>query len=322
MNIVASVGGIFGLAVLTGLAAYFGFDSVAQAIVSSEWGTLLIVCARAFALAAAGLGWWLLLRPAIRSPNVFIALRFVREAINSLFPLAVVGGDIIGARLLRQFGIPGNLAIASVLIDIFVQVVCLLIFVVAGLAVLLNRGGTDQLAAMTTVMLAISVPAVIGFFLALNFGAFDSIVRRLIIHGEKHQWAAFGHVVDVGDRLQQIWRNRHGLSGSFLIHLVGVFFGAMEVWIALAFMGHGVSLSEAVAIESLGQGSRAAAFAVPGGLGVQDVTLIAVCAVFGIPAEVALAMALIKRVPDLVLGVPTLVAWQVLEGRRLLSETK
>ena len=322
MNIVASVGGIFGLAVLTGLAAYFGFDSVAQAIVSSEWGTLLVVFARAFALAAAGLGWWLLLRPAIRSPNVFIALRFVREAINSLFPLAVVGGDIIGARLLARFGIPGNLAIASVLIDIFVQVVCLLIFVVAGLAVLLNRGGTDQLAAMTTVMLAISLPAVIGFFLALNFGAFDSIVRRLIIYGEKHQWAAFGHVVDVGDRLQQIWRNRHGLSGSFLIHLLGVFFGAMEVWIALAFMGHGVSLSEAVAIESLGQGSRAAAFAVPGGLGVQDVTLIAVCAVFGIPAEVALAMALIKRVPDLVLGVPTLVAWQVLEGRRLLSETK
>ena len=322
MNIVASVGGIFGLAVLTGLAAYFGFDSVAQAIVSSEWGTLLVVFARVFALAAAGLGWWLLLRPAIRSPNVFIALRFVREAINSLFPLAVVGGDIIGARLLARFGIPGNLAIASVLIDIFVQVVCLLIFVVAGLAVLLNRGGTDQLAAMTTVMLAISLPAVIGFFLALNFGAFDSIVRRLIIYGEKHQWAAFGHVVDVGDRLQQVWRNRHGLSGSFLIHLLGVFFGAMEVWIALAFMGHGVSLSEAVAIESLGQGSRAAAFAVPGGLGVQDVTLIAVCAVFGVPAEVALAMALIKRVPDLVLGVPTLVAWQVLEGRRLLSETK
>lgn len=322
MNIVASVGGIFGLAVLTGLAAYFGFDSVAQAIVSSEWGTLLVVFARVFALAAAGLGWWLLLRPTIRSPNVFIALRFVREAINSLFPLAVVGGDIIGARLLARFGISGNLAIASVLIDIFVQVVCLLIFVVAGLAVLLNRGGTDQLAAMTTVMLAISLPAVIGFFLALNFGAFDSIVRRLIIYGEKHQWAAFGHVVDVGDRLQQIWRNRHGLSGSFLIHLLGVFFGAMEVWIALAFMGHGVSLSEAVAIESLGQGSRAAAFAVPGGLGVQDVTLIAVCAVFGIPAEVALAMALIKRVPDLVLGVPTLVAWQLLEGRRLLSETK
>ena len=87
-------------------------------------------------------------------------------------------------------------------------------------------------------------------------------------------------------------------------------------------MGHPVSLVEAVAIESLGQGSRAAAFALPGGLGVQDGALIAACAVFGIPAEIALAMALVKRVAELVLGVPGLLAWQVLEGRRMLSERK
>jgi len=35
-----------------------------------------------------------------------------------------------------------------------------------------------------------------------------------------------------------------------------------------------------------------------------------------------LAMALIKRVPDLVLGIPSLLAWQVLEGRRLLVRVK
>jgi len=33
-------------------------------------------------------------------------------------------------------------------------------------------------------------------------------------------------------------------------------------------------------------------------------------------------MALIKRVPDLVLGIPSLLAWQVLEGRRLLVRVK
>ena len=118
--------------------------------------------------------------------------------------------------------------------------------------------------------------------------------------------------------MQQIWRNHRGLSESFVVHLAAVFFGAAEVWIALAFMGHAVSLIEAVAIESLGQGSRAAAFMLPGSLGVQDGALIAVCAIFGVPAEIALAMALIKRVPDLVLGAPALLGWQALEGRRVL----
>ena len=322
MNIVASIAAICGLAILTAITAYFGFGSVFQAVVSSEWGTALVVVARALALCAAGMGWWLLPLPPKCGARIFIALRFLREAINALFPLAVVGGDIIGARLLTRFGVAGNVAIASVLVDIFVQFVCLLIFVVAGLAVLTDRGGADQLAATTTIMLAISVPAVIGFFLALNFGAFDPFVKWLVVYGEKRRWAAFGYAADIGARLQQLWRNHRGLSSSFLVHLAGVFFGSMEVWIALTFMGHPVSITEAVAIESLGQGSRAAAFVVPGGLGVQDVTLVAVCAAFGIPAEAALAMALIKRVPDLVLGLPTLAVWQILEGRRLLSPRK
>ena len=119
-------------------------------------------------------------------------------------------------------------------------------------------------------MLAVALPAVSGFFLALNFGAFEPFVRRLVAFGEKHDWAAFNHVADLGGRLQQIWRNHRGLSASFLVHLAAVFFGASEVWIALSFMGHPVSVAEAVAIESLGQGSRAAAFVLPGGLGVQD----------------------------------------------------
>jgi hypothetical protein len=54
-------------------------------------------------------------------------------------------------------------------------------------------------------------------------------------------------------------------------------------------------------------------------MGVQDGALIVVCALFGVPAEVALAMALIKRVPDLILGAPALIGWQALEGRHYLG---
>jgi len=321
MRFLAPTTALAGLALLTGLTAYYGFDSVLQALVSSRWGTALVVVVRAAALTAAGVGWWLLLTPIRRGPAVFIGLRFVREGINALFPVAGVGGDFIGARLLGQFGIAVNLAVASVLIDIFIQVACLLIFVLAGLGIV-DLVGSHRLTAMTFVMLAVALPAVGGFYLALNFGAFEPVVGRLAAFGEKRQWPAFGHVVDLGARLQQIWQNRRGLLGSFLVHLAAVFLGAAEVWIALLFMGYPVSPAEAIAIESIGQGARAAAFVLPAGVGVQDGALIAASAIFGVPAEVALAMALIKRVPDLVLGIPALLAWQALEGRRLLSASK
>jgi hypothetical protein len=67
------------------------------------------------------------------------------------------------------------------------------------------------------------------------------------------------------------------------------------------------------------QAVRSAAFAVPGALGVQEGGLIALCAVFGIPAQSALALSLIKRVADLAVGAPGLLVWQALEGRRLFG---
>jgi len=147
-------------------------------------------------------------------------------------------------------------------------------------------------------------------------------MRFLVAFGEKRRWPAFSHVADLGDRLQEIWANRRGLAASLIVHLAGIFLGAAEVWIALFFMGQPISVAQALAIESLGQGSRAVAFLLPAGLGVQDGALVAACAIFGIPADAALAMALIKRVPDLVLGIPALFAWQALEGRHVLAAGK
>ena len=97
-------------------------------------------------------------------------------------------------------------------------------------------------------------------------------------------------------------------------NLAGWFVGAIEVWVVLKFMGYQVDFGDAVVIESLMHAVRAAAFAVPGALGAQEGGLIVLCAIFGVPPEAALALSLVKRIPDLVIGVPGLVAWQTLEG--------
>jgi uncharacterized membrane protein YbhN (UPF0104 family) len=79
-------------------------------------------------------------------------------------------------------------------------------------------------------------------------------------------------------------------------------------------MGYDIDFGDAVLIESLMHAVRGAAFAVPGALGAQEGGLIVLCAIFGVPPEAALALSLVKRLPDLVLGVPGLFAWQAMEG--------
>jgi hypothetical protein len=168
MRSIALLAAVCGLALLTRLTVYYGFGAVMAAIASSGWATVLVVAARAAALAGAGIGWWALVPGRQPGSSAFVLLRFVREAINSFFPMAVIGGDVTGARLLARFGLIRNLAFASVLVDIVVQLVCLFCFVRARLGIVLSLVGHQQVSTTAIGLIAIALPAAVGFFLALN----------------------------------------------------------------------------------------------------------------------------------------------------------
>ena len=170
MRSIALLAAFCGITLLTGLTVYYGFGAVMAAVASSSWATVLVVAARAVALVGAGIGWWALLPVGVYGPSAFVLLRFVREGINTFFPLAVVGGDVIGARLLAQFGVATKLAVASVLVDVFIQVVCLIVYVLAGVAIIASLVGNRTVTSTAISLLAIAVPAVTGFFLTLKFG--------------------------------------------------------------------------------------------------------------------------------------------------------
>ena len=92
--------------------------------------------------------------------------------------------------------------------------------------------------------------------------------------------------------------------------------GAGEVWLALRFLGQPAGLGEGLVIESLCQAVKAAGFVVPGALGIAEGGYVVVGALFGLAAPVSIALALIKRLREIVLGLPALAAWQWLEHRR------
>jgi uncharacterized membrane protein YbhN (UPF0104 family) len=51
-------------------------------------------------------------------------------------------------------------------------------------------------------------------------------------------------------------------------------------------------------------------FAVPGALGIQEGGYIVICRALGLSPEIAIALSLIKRLREVVLGVPGLILWQ------------
>lgn len=309
---------ILGIGVLIGLIIWSDAGRVGQAIVGAGWATAGVVVIRVSGVAGAGAGWWLLFPRDIRPPLLTcLSIRFIREATNSLLPLAQIGGDFIGARCLALRGTRGAVAAASVIVDVLIQAATQLVFAFVGLCLLLSRGGNEVLALPIAIGITAAVPALGLFFLAQGQSG-HRLIRRLLglVAGER-EWLVFGAIAELFAAFERFYANRAGLVRSFLWHLADWFVGTLEVWIVLSFMGFALSFEQALIIESLMQAVRGAAFVVPAALGAQEGGLVVLCAIFGVPPEAAIALSLVKRIPDVIIGVPGLLAWQAIEGWHL-----
>lgn len=306
------------IAACIGLFAWSGIDAIGNAVANAGWGMPFVALTRTATVALSGLAWWLLFPAQTRlRPRGAVLVRFVREGVNALLPLTQVGGDIIGARLLTFWAVPGPLAAASIIVDVLMQAATLLLFAALGLVMLLALGADMTVARIAATGLAVVAAIVISLYLAQRAGGQRVLQFLLARLKDAGNWRALGTVDAVCQSLSMICTRKSNLLASGTLHLAGWLAGVGEVLIVLSCMGHPVSVGEALVIESLVQFVRGAAFATPSALGVQEAGLVMLCGMFGIPPDQAFALSLIKRAADLVVGLPGLVALQVLEGKRL-----
>ncbi len=326
MGALKHIGGIawcVGIAVFIGLILWSGCREVGSALISVGWGLLLVVFTRIATVSVAGAGWWTLFpapAPVGLRPAVFI--RFIREAVNSLLPFTQVAGDIVGARLLTFWAVPGPLAAASIIIDVLVQAATLFLFTALGLAMLIALGADETVVWIAATGLALAIPMLGGFYFVQRESGrrlFYYVLSRLKVDAK---WGVLGTVDAVYHSLSVIYARRSNIAASTQVHILGWLIGVGEVWFALAWMGHPVGIGDALVIESLTQAVRAGAFMIPSAIGAQEAGLILLCGIFGVPPDQALALSLIKRAADVIVGVPGLIALQIMEGGRLAANAR
>jgi putative membrane protein len=148
------------------------------------------------------------------------------------------------------------------------------------------------------------------------FFHFEQIAVRLL--GRCFQGlAALNQGAALDARIRELFARRRRLLGSFGWQLAGLVAGSSETWLALRLLGHPVSLTDAMAIESLIQVANSLFFMVPAGVGIQEAGLIGIGHWFGLDAELALTLSIAKRMREIVFGLPALAVWQWIEGRRV-----
>jgi putative membrane protein len=312
-----------GLGLAAGLIVYQGAGAIGQAMLNVGWGIVLLAAYHLLPLACSALGWRTELRRQWWAPFwVFMWARWVREHVALLLPAAQVGGEVVGARLLTFRGLSAGAAGASVIVDITVEALSQLVFTLVGLALLIELGGGLSIAPWVGLGVVLGIALIAGFIWAQQHGLFRWLVLVLRHFGKRSKWFSLGRIGNLNSTIQAMYADVGGLTIGAVYHFVCWMLGMGEVWLALWLMGRPVSWDEALMLESLTEAIRSAAFAIPGQFGVQEGGYLLLGGFIGLPADISLALSLLKRVRIIVLGVPALLAWQWAEGRRLWHRRK
>jgi putative membrane protein len=318
-----TLAGLAGLALVGLLIVRSGANEVAHAMLTLGWRLLPITLFHLLPLTLSALSWRELLSSAPRLNIASAAwIRWIRESINNLLPVASIGGDVVSVRLARLRGVDGAQAAASLIVDTTIGVICQLVFVLAGVTLLLYRSTDDAslLVARVALTSAAGFVAAIALFVWLQHKKMLAVLTRLahrITPADLQPILSQGASA-IDGQVVAAYRRGPALLRAAILRLASLTTGAGEVWLAAYFLGRPVSALDAFILESLASGIFAAAFFVPGALGALEGGFVVFGAIFGLPADISLSIALTKRVRELLLGLPGLLAWQWRETQGLL----
>ena len=308
------LGAVAALGVLLGLASsWTGLAAVGDGVLRAAWLLPGLVALHLGQLFLSGVAWRALLPTSLSTPlpglNAFHRLRIIREGIDSLLPVAQVGGEIVGARLLARAGVGPARAGASVVVDLTIELLTQVAFLLTAIALLaaVSDGSAwrNWLAALLAGLAALAALAALQRFggLRLLEGLLRGIARR---------WPALGGASLDGIHAEALasYRRRRGLGLAIALHYLAWALGAAETWAVLNVLGTPVSPAEAFIVESLGMAARSAGFAIPAALAAQEGGFLLAAAAVGVAATPALALSLVKRLREILVGSLGLLLWR------------
>ena len=312
MRVFSVVVALAGLAMVGALIDHFGVEAVIRSLREIGWIGFLVICLIHLAvISVEGLAWRLLV---IRTRLwIFVVGRLIRDAGSEVLPFSQMGGCVLGARMVTLTGVRATVAAASTMADLTLEFFAKLAYMALGLVLLVYLRPHTPVA--LPIIVGLSATGLFAFaFVILQRHGLDFFDRfaRMLGRGWAERSAAGAAALHAA--LTDIYQRRAGLSGGFVLHLTCWIASAVEVWLALRFADIRLDFSTVVVIESMLYAVRTIAFAIPNAVGVQEGAYVLIGASFGLTPEMALAISLIKRARDLVIGLPALGVWQAVEG--------
>jgi putative membrane protein len=315
VSVLLGVLGGFALAIC--LFVFYGLEPIGRSLAAAGWSGLAALCGvHVVSVLLCALAWQALLGRMPRFTLAFVWARWLRDSTGNLLALLPIAGEVIAARELTFHGVRLGLAAATTIIDVTIEILSQLLFTLLGLGFLVaHRPGTASVW-WAFAGLVLATLAVAAFVNVQRNGLFR-LLQKLAVHlGLRRYFESLVELVRIDAAIRQIYLHPIRVAISMTLHFVAWLAAVAETWLGLKLMGYPLSLTGALVIESLVFALRSAAFVVPSAVGVQESGYLMLGSLFGLPPDVALALALLKRAREIIIGLPALLIWQGIEYRR------
>ncbi|MFC0397694.1 lysylphosphatidylglycerol synthase domain-containing protein [Paraburkholderia rhizosphaerae] len=294
-------------------------DTVLNLLRASAVGLVVAALAHVLHMFANARAWQtLMLAPRAPRYLTMLGLLWIRESINGLLPVVRIGGDVVSFRLLVKSGLLSSMAAASLIVDMQLTVISQLLFAAISVGYLFAyvQSATLHIVSHLAWGIVVIAPAFAIFALIQHANPFERLTRVLDRIASGKLAELVGKSASIDETIKRIWRHRAVILRYLLIwQPLQVCGTTLQIWLALYFLGSPVSFLQAFVIDSLVQAVNNAAFFVPAALGVQEGGFLLIGGMLGLEPATCLALAGARRVRDLVIFVPGMLAWQIAESR-------
>ncbi|MHC8509258.1 MAG: lysylphosphatidylglycerol synthase domain-containing protein [Rhodospirillales bacterium] len=312
-----AAGLVIGAAAAVWVFADADWAALGRALAAVGWAGFAAVCLFRFVpIAFDAMGWRALASPPLAGPLHMTRLRWTGESVNTLLPVAQVGGDVVRARLLGVHAGTRAPAAASTAADFALGLVAQTMFIVAALAMFAAALGPGEIGAQALAGTAFTAVIGVGAMFMIRGRTVTRLaaVARRALPGDWSEKALTGAETFTG-LIRETMADRRRVFLCLAWRFAGWFVRSGEPYLILWFSGLPVTVFAAIVIEAAAAAARSAAFFVPGALGVYEGGILATSLALGLDAETGLALALVKRGREIGVCGPGLLDWWLLERR-------
>ncbi len=323
-KILSYIGLFIGLAVMTGLIAWQGLGDVSDIILASGWPILLVPLAWSPTVFLGTLSWQLLFAADRQPPyrQLFMAL-WMGRSINTLLPVASLGGEVVKARMLILWGYPKAEASASVVVDKTVQVFGTIIWGLIGVLLLVHYSVEQDLVAAALTGFAVLGAGAAGFVMVQKIGIASAMVKSAhrVTKADMFETMKDG-ASQVDTCVRETYARPKRLILATLWRTITLLLQTAEVWAAAYVLGHPITVMEAMFLKSMTSTLSDVAFIIPNAYGIQEGAFVVLGAMIGLPPDLMLAVSLSIRIRELIVDIPGLAIWQHAEGKHFFAKRR